>query len=43
MENKSNQSNDDPVTKKPTIIPTLMESGILTPVRIQEESIGEID
>ena len=39
MENKSDASTDDPVTKKPAVmphIPSLMESGILTPLKIEE-------
>jgi hypothetical protein len=41
MENKSeNQSaSDDLIIKKPAMNPSLMESGILTPLKIQE---GEI-
>lgn len=43
MENKSNQSNEEPVTKKPIIVPSLMESGILTPLKIQEAIAEEND
>ena len=43
MENKSNHSADDPVTKKQTVVPTLMESGILTPLKIQEALVEECE